>query len=165
MRYISLLLLLALSACDKDSDTPSIYTDNEVTYVLEPGSEFPIAGTAVFKERTNGDLEVIIQLTGTDGAIEHPTHLHYGDISTPDAEMALALNPVKGETGQSITIFNQLIDETSFGYEELQAFDGHIKVHQDGGPNKQVILAYGNVGSSAKSQNNGRVEIAVCKSE
>lgn len=165
MRHLLVLLLAGLISCSSDDETPDLYTSNEVIYMLEAGSQFPISGTATVKERTSGDLEFIIQLNNTDGDIEHPVHLHYGDISTPDAEIAAMLNPVFGETGQSITVLNQLGDETAFTFEDLQSFNGHIKVHQDSGPNKDVILAYGNVGIATTQSVNGRISIAVCKSK
>lgn len=165
MRYFLLILLTGLISCSSDDEVPSVYTSNEVIYSLEAGSQFPISGTATVKERTTGDLEFIIQLNGTDGDIEHPVHLHYGDVSTPDAEIAAMLNPVFGETGQSITVFNKLGDETPFSFEYLENFNGHIKVHQDSGPNKDVILAYGNIGIASSQSTNGRISIAICKSE
>lgn len=111
-------------------------------------------------------VELRINLEGTEGAIQHPAHLHYGDISTPEAEVARLLTPVSGETGESTTEFNMLVDESSFSYEVIEQFDGHIKVHLDGDANKSTILASGNIGAAyLKSGNSSRKEIAVCKSE
>jgi hypothetical protein len=165
MRLLSIIFtLILLIGCDSEEEVYQ-YTGNVTVYELQKASDFPISGTATIKERRDGQVEIFIQLEGTDGNIEHPTHLHYGNISTPDAEVALVLNPVLGTTGKSATRFTALKDETPITYTELLEFDGHIKVHLDGGANKSTILAAGNVGSAAKVKTTGRVEIAVCKSE
>jgi hypothetical protein len=165
MKLLSILFLLVwFTGCDSEEEVYQ-YTGNETVYNLVQASEFPISGTVTIKERRDRQVEILIQLRGTDGNIEHPTHLHYGNISTPDAEVALVLNPVLGTTGESITIFSALKDETPITYADLLEFDGHIKIHLDGGANKNTILAAGNIGPAAKVITNGRVEIAVCKSE
>lgn len=145
MKRILVILLIGLLACT-DTEESELYTTNKIIYTLQEGSQFPISGTITFRERISGELEATIALTGTEGDINHPAHLHYGSFDTPDAEVAVLLSPVYGETGESTTIFNKLNDETPFGFNDLKSFDGHIKVHQDGGQNKNVILAYGNIG-------------------
>ena len=135
-------------------------------YELEQSSQFPIEGTATFVERRDGKVEIQIKLSGTEGDIEHPAHLHYGDLSTPDAEVALLLQPILGATGESITITDKLNDESLLTYDRILTFDGHIKVHQDGGPNKSTILASGNIGSAyTKNSSGGRQKISTCKME
>lgn len=167
MRLLIILLSAALLLACTDKDEPNAFSGQQIVYDLNQGSEFPISGTATFRERISGELELVIALTGTDGDIEHPAHLHYGDISTPDAEVAVLLSPVNGNSGKSVTVFSHLDNETPFSFDDLLAFDGHIKVHQDGGPNKHVILAFGNVGRAAKagSTTSGRVAVTVCKSK
>lgn len=165
MRTLLLLFgLLALYGCSDDPET-SDYTGEQQTYAMVQASDFPISGTVTFLERKDNTTEIQIKLTGTEGDISHPTHLHFGDFSTPDAEMAAQLTPVYGKTGESITILESLIDETPITYNELIEFDGHIKVHLDAGPGKSTILAAGDIGSAAKGSNSGRRAIAVCKSE
>lgn len=165
MRSLILLLcILALNGCSDDTE-PSDYTGKQEAYTLVQGSDFPISGIATFLERRDGTTEIQILLTGTEGDISHPAHLHYGDYSIPDAEMAATLTPVFGKTGKSITILEALMDETPISYDELINFEGHIKVHLDGGPNKSTILAAGDIGIASKVSDSGRKSIAVCKSE
>lgn len=161
---LCLLFILSLQACSDDNET-SHYTGKEQIYALIQASDFPISGTVTVLERRDGHAEIHINLTGTEGDISHPAHLHYGDISTPNAEMAAQLTPVYGKTGESITILEMLNDETPITYDELINFEGHIKVHLDAGPNKSITLAAGDIGSAAKSSSSGRRVIAVCKSE
>ncbi len=166
MKYlISTFAFLFLLACNDDEEALP-YTGNEVSFDLEQSSQFPIEGIVTILERRDANVEIRIELTGTDGDIQHPTHLHFGDVSTPDAEIAQVLTPVDGQTGESITIFSTLNDESAITYTDLLTFDGHIKVHQDGGPNKSTILASGNIGSAfTKNASSGRQKVAVCKSE
>ncbi len=149
MKKFSLIILLfCFFGCDTEEEV-SVYTGNEQQYALSQASNFPVNGFVVFRERRDNLTEIKINLTGTDGDINHPTHLHYGNISNPDADMALLLTPVNGITGESISIVNALNDETVMTYNDFINFDGHIKVHLDGGPNKNVILAIGNIGLAA----------------
>jgi hypothetical protein len=109
-----------------------------------------------------------IQLTGTEGDIEHPVHLHVGNIETPDAAILALLNPVFGKTGISETNFTKLNDETPVLYEELIHLDASIKIHLSAsGPDKDIVLAAGNIGSNigGHEHHGGRVDVAVCKSE
>ncbi|HNP18607.1 MAG TPA: hypothetical protein PKL31_09255 [Fulvivirga sp.] len=149
MKKLSLIILLfCLLGCDTDEEV-SVYTGNEQQYALSQASNFPVNGFVVFRERRDNLTEIKISLTGTEGDINHPAHLHYGNISNPDADMALLLTPVNGNTGESISLANALNDETPMTYDDFINFDGHIKIHQDDGPNKNVILALGNIGSAA----------------
>ncbi|MEQ8924491.1 MAG: hypothetical protein RLO81_01695 [Fulvivirga sp.] len=164
-RLFILLIAVWFTACNEDEEV-SDYTGNQVTYDLVQSSDFPVQGTATFRERRDSNIELFIQLSGTEGTIEHPAHLHYGDVSVADAEVAKLLLPVRGSSGKSVTIFNRLNDETLITYNDLLTFDGHIKVHLDGGANKSTILASGNIGSAfTKNPSVGRKEIAVCRME
>ena len=142
------LLFLALSGCNED-ETPNPYTANRQVYALSQSSDFPVSGTATFLERRDGQVEIRIALTGTEGDIQHPAHLHEGDVSATDSEVALMLSPVSGITGESVTLVSRLNDETNVTYADMIRFAGHIKVHLDADVNKSVILASGNVGSLA----------------
>ncbi len=156
--------LFVFQACSNATEE-SEYTGQEHTYALIQSSDFPISGSATFFERKDGATEIQISLTGTDGEISHPVHFHYGDVSNPDAEIAIVLTPVFGKTGESVTIVNRLMDETSMTYDDFVAFNGHIKIHLDDGANQSVILAAGDTGSALKNRKLGRKDIAVCKSE
>ena len=171
MKILWLGLVLASSlivACSNDDDSSvNLYTGREVVYTLDQASDFPVSGTVTFRELKTSVLEATIELKGTSGEALHPAHLHFGDISTPDAPMALALTDVAAATGKSVTSITQLMDETSFGYDDLLVFEGSVKVHLAAdGDGKKVVLAGGNVGKSATPANsNGRRAIAVCSSK
>ncbi|UII31788.1 hypothetical protein LVD17_26215 [Fulvivirga ulvae] len=167
--YAALLIVsLSFVSCSgDDQDENNLFTGREITYNLLQGSDFPVYGTVTFKERKDNSLQAEIKLEGTEGDAAHPAHMHYGDISNPDAEMALPLNDLSAKTGESVTIITKLTDETPFVYDDLLVFDGSVKVHLAAtGEGKKVVLAGGNIGDGAKAAStNGRVMMAVCKSE
>ncbi len=164
MKYF-LLLFASLLLFSCDNDDPTVYTGNQFVYGLGQASDLPISGTVTIVDRTDGQVELRIELKGTESGISHPAHLHFGNMSTPDAVIAKMLTPVNGATGTSVSIFNNLSDESTINYASLIQFDGHIKVHLDDGAEQDIILAAGNIGAAAKTATGGRQTIAVCKSE
>jgi hypothetical protein len=163
---IFLIALFLLTACQENENT-SNYTGNEVTYDLQSSSQYNISGVVTFKEKRDGTTEVTVKLNGTSGDSKLPVHLHLGDISTPDADVAALLSPVNAQTGESITELKQLANESQLKYNDLVNLNACIKVHlSDVGPERDIILAGGNIGASViKNIQNGRVGIAPCKSE
>lgn len=144
----------------------SEFTGNEASYALQAGSEYPINGTATFKEKKDGSTFVTIAISGTEGELQHPVHLHLGNISTPSADISALLNPVTGKTGVSETTLTKLADESSISYKQLIELNACIKIHlSSSGPDKDVVLAAGNIGEAAADISNGRLGISVCKSE
>ncbi|MBN8577665.1 MAG: hypothetical protein J0L66_12040 [Cytophagales bacterium] len=153
-------------AC-QESENTSDFTGNEMTYALRPGSEYEISGTVVFKERRDGTTTIVVNLTGTDGSDRLPVHVHLGDVSQADVEVAVLLNPVDARTGKSETWLTRLANETEVTYAGLLQLEACIKIHlADTGPGRDVVLAAGNIGESFnKSIASGRTAIGVCKSE
>jgi hypothetical protein len=158
---------LSLLACQEDDRINQEYTGNETVYSLQQASDYVVDGTVTFKEKKDGTTVVIVALSGTEGSIEHPVHLHLGNISAPGADVAALLNPVVGSTGMSETPLKQLSDETAVTYKELIKMNACIKIHlAASGSDRDIILAGGNVGSAAVVDPlTGRLGIGVCKSE
>jgi hypothetical protein len=156
-----------IGACHETETAKGDFTGNESTYPLLAGSIYAINGTVIFKEKTDGSTLVRLELSGTVGDLKHPVHLHLGDLSTPDAAVAALLNPVIGKTGMSETILSKLSDETTITYHELIQYNGCVKVHlSDAGPDKNIILAGGNIGiASTTEAAGGRNSMRVCQSE
>ncbi len=166
LRFLFVIGLLA--ACQSAApEAESVFTGNGVTYDLQSGSPHGVTGTIVFKERRDGKVTASVQLLGTAGAQLHPVHLHLGNLSTPDADVALLLNPVNAADGKSVTTFSMLADVSQFTYEKLSDLEASIKIHLgDVGDDRNVILAAGNIGLSfMKANPGGRTGIATCKSE
>jgi hypothetical protein len=156
-----------LGACQESETAKSDFTGNETTYALLPGSQYAIDGTVTFKEKLDGNALVVLQLSGTEGNVQLPVHLHLGDIASPGADVAALLNPVAGETGKSETTLLQLADESSITYKQLIGLDACIKVHlAAAGPDKDIILAGGNIGTAASDDvSAGRLGFGACQSE
>lgn len=144
-----IVCMLIFSACkDDEGDTPDGFTGRETRYELLSGSDFNFHGEALFEEKTNGSTRITIKLEGVHSSSEVylPVHLHHGPVEQ-EAAMAAMLEPVNSRTGESITHLQYLMDDSAISYEELLDFDGHIKVHLgESGEDKEVILAYGNIG-------------------
>lgn len=158
--------LVLFSSCQK-SEVVSEFTGNQTTYALQAASQYPISGTVLFKERKDGAVTIVVQLTGTSEGTSSPVHLHLGDMTTPAAAVAALLSPLNGTTGLSETRLTQLADETSISYQNLIKLNACVKVHlSDVGPERDIILAAGNVGIATSASNpGGRIGISVCKSE
>jgi len=165
-RLMFLLLGVGLITC-QENEAVNEFTGNETTYNLESASQYPVSGIITFKERKDGTTTALVDLKGTDGDQKFPVHLHLGNLSTPDADIAVLLSPVAATTGKSETLVNGLTNETSITYQQLLDLEACIKIHLgESGPDRDIILAAGNIGKSSKLESaNGRIGIAVCKSE
>ena len=163
---MGLTMVASVLACQEKEEIKTEFTGNETAYALLQASDYNVNGTVTFKERLDGSALVDVELSGTEGSIEHPVHLHMGDITTPSADVAALLSPVEGSTGKSETILIRLADESPITYKELIALNACVKIHLSAtGENRDIILAGGNIGTAASNDvSTGRVGIATCKS-
>jgi hypothetical protein len=167
MRKLTVLVVVVvlLAACQKN-EVVSDFTGNETTYALQQGSQFAVNGTVTFKERKDGKITATVVLAGTQGDVQHPAHLHLGDITTVGADVALLLNPVNGVSGKSETVFNRLADESTIDYQRLTQMQACVKIHLgDTGADRDVVLAAGNIGTAVANDAGGRLGVSTCKSE
>jgi hypothetical protein len=162
MKYFLLAFVVLMASCQK-TEPISEFTGSQAIYSLMAGSAYDVNGTVTFKERKDGTTTVAIELSGTSGESKLPVHLHLGNISTPDAPIALLLSPVTSTTGKSETIITTLADDSKVTYKELLSLAACVKVHlADFGAGKDVILAAGNIGANGTAINS-RAEVAVCQ--
>jgi hypothetical protein len=156
-----------VAACQEQESVDSTFTGNQTVYSLQQASDYSVNGTVTLKEKKDGNAWVEVTLSGTEGNIEHPVHLHLGDITKPDAEVAALLTPVIGLVGVSETDLTKLADESTVSYRELLELNACIKVHlAASGADRDIILAGGNIGSAAlNDMSTGRASIGLCKSE
>lgn len=156
--------LLLLMACEENEEATSSFTGNEVVYTLTAGSTYPITGTLTIKEKKDGSSFFLAELSGTEGSIEHPVHLHLGDLGTPDAAVAALLTPVLGSTGKSETTLSALANEATITFAQLIELNACVKIHlAESGPGRDVILAGTNIGTAVQKASNSRIGIAVCQ--
>ncbi|MCC5930830.1 MAG: hypothetical protein JJU28_16415 [Cyclobacteriaceae bacterium] len=163
MKIFSILLLtfIILFACETQSrfDADEIYTGNAVVYPLFAGTEFPFDGKVTIRERTDEFTEIDIQVKNTQGPRYFPIHLHYSSFDV-SADLAAWLEPLSAATGNSKTLIKYLANESPVTYHDLIEFDGHIKIHLESGPMRDVILSYGNIGLNANKPIDR--EVALC---
>ncbi|MEJ7644500.1 MAG: hypothetical protein WKF87_07880 [Chryseolinea sp.] len=158
---------VCVMSCQGNENVESGFSGREMVYPLAQGSDYNVHGTVTFRERNDGTSVVAVTLTGTEGTLEHPVHLHAGDISMPGADVAAQLTPVVGASGKSETALVRLSDEMPVTYNELINMNACVKIHlAASGPDRDIILAGGNIGiASTREIALGRSAIGVCKSE
>lgn len=166
--YLLLIFVLGCSQNDPVIEEESNYTGREITYALESGSEYNVSGTAVLKERIDLSTDIVIKLSKTfQEDVQFPVHLHLGDISADNADIAASLQPVEAKEGVSETKLTILADESKVTFDDIKQMNACIKIHlSDTGPERDIVLAAGNIGQ-ALSENpaGGRLKIGLCKSE
>jgi hypothetical protein len=167
MKYLPFLFAVLVFVGCQENEPESNFTGNEITYHLQQASAYEINGSVTFKERKNGSVTATIALKGTDGDARFPVHLHLGNLSTPGAEVALLLSPVVAASGKSETIIERLASGSSLNYKQLLDLEACLKIHlSDKGPDRDVILAGGNIGKSdLTATKGGRLGIVTCKSK
>lgn len=161
-----LLLLLTLSfvlgSCADPED--QYYTGRSLEVDLFQASTYAYKGKVEFKELIGGSLELALRMDGPKSKTEDtfPAHLHFGSYDQVDAPIAQVLNPVSSSKLESSTKLGLLSDGRNLKFDDLTAFDGHIKIHlANEGPDYSVILVAGNLGPKSKVGFNSD-QIAVC---
>lgn len=166
-KLIGVLMGMAVMvACQESEKAKDDFTGNQTIYPLVAGSQYNINGTVTFQEKNNGSTLITVALSGTEGAIEHPVHLHLGNIAEPGADVYALLNPVIGKTGLSETLLKQSSEETPISYRQLIELSACMKIHlAASGPDRDIILAAGNIGAAADDDSaSGRLGVGVCSS-
>lgn len=161
---LAILLLSAVIGACTDAESEK-YTGKQVQYQLFQASDFDYTGIATIREMIGGNLELTIQLEGERGSeeVSYPGHLHFGSYSTPNAPIAFMLNPIKASSLESITILEQLTDGNRLLFDEIEGFQGHIKVHlASDGPDYETILVAGNIGALGHSQAFDIEQMVIC---
>ena len=164
MKRLLLLLVLSfgLGSCADSED--KYYTGKSLEVALFQASTYTYTGTVEFKEVVGGSLELVLRLNGAKSSTEdtYPAHLHFGSYDQANATIAQVLNPVSASTLVSITQLDKLSDGRNLKFDDLAAFDGHIKIHlANEGPDYSVILVAGNLGPKSKAEFNP-YQVAVC---
>lgn len=161
-----LLLALVLSSlfwsCSKSYDKR--YSGKRVDVALHQSSTYEYKGNLEIRELVDGSLEWNLRLDGAKSytAISFPAHLHFGSYDQADAPIAQVLTPVSSKDLQSATLFGPLSNGETLRFDDIQFFDGHIKVHLAAeGPDYGIILVAGNIGPKSKVEFEPN-QVAVC---
>ena len=161
-----LLLLLSLAICMgscKDADENQ-YSGRTMEVDLFQASTYAYKGKVEFRELVDGNLELVLRMNGAKSDTEDtfPAHLHFGSYNQADAPIAQVLNPVSSSKLESTTQLGSLSDGRNLKFDDLTAFEGHIKIHlANEGPDYSVILVAGNLGPKSKADFDP-IQVAVC---
>ncbi len=139
---VAVVLIMILTGCQEEEMA------NEVSFELFQAGFKPTRGAVNFTELGPAKIRVHVDLSPI-GEGEYAAHLHYGNIREV-GELAYRLTPVNGETGQSVTVLDQVVlpDGELLTFEVLERMNGSVKVHQNTELFSNLVLAYGNVGAN-----------------
>ncbi|WP_299189046.1 hypothetical protein [uncultured Aquimarina sp.] len=162
MKNLILLLFtftLFCTSCNNDDDGDSPLSEK---YTMKETNNSGISGSVFFEKPTalfSDDIFFIsVELTGVELEGSYTANI-YNNSLLEDGDIAFTLNSTNNtiynlEDSNVLIIsntfhsFNQLIiDNEILNYQELIAFDGHIKIFNDDDPS--IVLAEGNIGSNA----------------
>ena len=166
------LIGLVAVSCGNNEGSDSEFTGQQVSFDLIPGTVQgnTTSGQMVVRERSNGQAQIEITLSNVLNNANHPVHLHFGSLDD-DGDVALLLNRLIDEngTGRSVTVLNNLDDNTSITYASFLNFDGSIKIHfEDSGPLENAILGSTNIGINAPENQaylDGIKSITICNTD
>lgn len=133
------VLLLPAAGCKKDDD-PALETE----YDLQTKDVLGVNGTVTFVETSRTTMTIIIKLNGAVTG-SHPAELCMNSM-VEGGTAVVTLNPVD-VNGNSSTLV------TAYTYDELNAFDGFIKVMKSSNE-RNIILAHGDIGGNILTDNN-----------
>ncbi|MGB5700599.1 hypothetical protein [Muriicola sp.] len=119
---------------------------NTTIYDLSTKDVAGISGTATFVENTDASTTIILDLTGTPAGGVHPAHIHF-NTAAEGGGIAVSLEAVNGDTGQSEITISALDDGSTITYAELLTFDGYINVHLSASQ-LGTIVAQGDIGQN-----------------
>lgn len=133
-------------------------TTDSKTYALGSVAVEDIDGTATFTKRANGEALAVIELNNTPEDGMHPGHIHM-NTAAEGGDIAFTFNPVNGASGISMTNVAMLDDDTTFGYDDVLAYDGYINLHLSA-DNLGTLVAQGDIGQNELTGESKNYELA-----
>ncbi len=140
----AVIMLIAISGCNKDGSTPSPTPGRKTTYILKVKDVLGITGTATFTETSSTTTNVDITLTGAPSGT-HPAEICMNS-AVEGGPVVITLNPVDA-TGKSSTAI------TAMTYSQLIVYDGFLRVLKST-TEQNVILAQGDIGGNVITTTN-----------
>ncbi len=119
-------------------------TGTSISYPLDniPG----VTGTAEFFERVNGNVLVVLSISGIPVVGDHPAHIHGGSVAGAPGPVEITLADVNSY-GFSRTSVEETDGGTALTYADLIIYDGYVNVHESQA-SLGVIIAQGDIGSN-----------------
>jgi hypothetical protein len=113
-------------------------TGESLSFNLDEENSSGVSGTIEFLERNSGQMLAVIELSGTDPAQTHLARL-YSANDEENGEAIFTFSDIEGETGISKTDVYELEDETAFGFDDLEEFEGAVHIYT--GEDDATLLA------------------------
>lgn len=120
-------------------------TTTSTTYSLATVNTSGISGAVTFAKRISGATLVTVDLIGASTAGNYPIYIYDNSLGTT-GPVAITLNNYNGATGKSVTTIRKLNNDTAITYDQLRAFNGHIKVSNSA--IDATAVAEGNIGAN-----------------
>ncbi|WP_257984578.1 CHRD domain-containing protein [Psychroflexus sp. MES1-P1E] len=147
LAFLMIIPLFFISCSDDDGYTDPEPTElNSKIYTLGTVGDFGVSGTAKFIENSDATLSIELDLQNTPAGGVHPAHIHF-NTAVESGGIALTLEDVNGDTGESATTFTTLNDGTAITYQELIDFNGYINVHLSA-TELSTLVAQGDIGQN-----------------
>ncbi len=147
LAFLMIIPLFFISCSDDDGYTDPEPTElNSKIYTLGTVGDFGVSGTAKFIENSDATLSIELDLQNTPAGGVHPAHIHF-NTAVESGDIALTLEDVNGDTGESATTFTTLNDGTAITYQELIDFNGYINVHLSA-TELSTLVAQGDIGQN-----------------
>ena len=139
--------LVILAASCTDSDGSDL---RESQYLLYRIGAAPVSGQVTFTELDPGKIQAYIELENTTPGLPFPAHLHFGNVGET-GELAFRLNDVEGESGESVTVLDNVIltNGDTLTFDLLQEMNGSVKIHLNDSFYKNIAVSSGNIGANA----------------
>ena len=141
--FLMLISSFVLIGCNVDN---TLMTDNEISYELYESAQSGIDGEIKFIELKNGKIQAEINLDNTMNGTSMPASIH--SKSTLYAEdRIIALDPIDGATGSSVTIFDRSDMGKRITFNDLINMDAHVKVYENMS-NTNSVVSEGDIGKN-----------------
>ncbi|MDF4201844.1 hypothetical protein PXD56_02685 [Maribacter sp. SA7] len=144
-------ITISISSCNNSDDIDEIIpTGKTKEYTLLETNISDLTGTIIFSENTNGSTTVLIQVNNTVKDIDLPVYLRRNTANTGGG-IAIILNNIIGENGNSNTVVSKLNNGETISYSELLEFNGYIAIEDN--VMTGSLLAYSDLGPNELTGN------------
>lgn len=141
---ISILGLFFINCSSDDENTPPIPTGKTKEYTLSKTQFSDITGSINFIENTNRSTTVSIKLNNIVKGINVIARLRRNTANIGGG-IAIDLNDIDNQTGESITTIYKLDNGTSISFEQLEDFEGYLAI-EGNGDNEGILFAFKDLG-------------------
>lgn len=143
---LACLLIFSTSFFFSCDETLPDVSGRNFAYELESVSDHRINGLIKIRERNDGSTQLELLLNGIDDDGIYPAYIHF-DNALEGGGIAITLEPVDGQSGNSVTEIGMLDSGTIITFDELKDFDGHLNIQLD--DDQGGVAAQADIGRNA----------------